>query len=364
MDIDSAMNQKKSKKNKPFKKKMGGAMKRRFQYLKFKGLSVERAAELAAYSTKTRDEHLTSEKKALLLLKTKGQEEGGNRAPKRRKANTTLSPQEIQEGIRRTKIATTPTSSKQTSKQTRPSYSDTVKAIKIGVVPREHPTTKLSTEDMNSIISEIKQLIVKQRTGVIKPNCTRLPQLKAGWMVLHCEDKATAGCILQQNIGTSRDCRLVEEEDFPKEHVLVGYFQGSADDTNATILGMIQGQNNDLNAESWMVLHRENQKTCAVVTAEVDDTSMEQRKKVNYTVKYGFGQKVVLKRKGGRLRNHSESESSNQRCPPNPTQTQPSTSTQMQPRKVAKPVRRGEEATNKDAGRSADSASTSSNVQK
>jgi hypothetical protein len=239
-----------------------------------------------------------------------------------------------------------------------------VKAIKVGVVPREHPTTKLNTEDLNSIIGEIKQLIVEQRTGAIKPNFTRLPQLKAGWMVLHCEDKATADWVLQQDIGASRDCRLVEEKDFPKEHILVGYFQGSADDTNETILGMMQGQNNDLNAESWKVLHRENQKTCAVVTAEVDDTSMEQLKKVNFTVKYGFGQKVVLKRKGGRLQDRSKSESSNQRRQSNPTQKQPSTSTRTQPRKVATPIRRGKEAKDKGVGQSAGSASTSSNVQK
>lgn len=272
-----------------------GGMRRRFQYLRFKGLPEDRALELAAYTATDRDAHTTPEEQQLLKAVVKSDVDG--RAPKRKKPNTTLSPQETSKDQKRPRATNTPPQLKHNPKHPGPSFSDTVKAVRMAIVPLDYPKTKLTDEDFKSLTADVKQKIFEQRREATKPNFTRLPQIKAGWMILHCEDRATADWVKSQHIGREKLCKIVEEADFPKEQTLVGFFQGSAEEENDMILGMVQGQNKDLDTESWKVLHRENHNTCAELTIELDSRSAEQLKAMKYTVRYGFGQKVTLRPK-------------------------------------------------------------------
>lgn len=169
--------------------------------------------------------------------------------------------------------------------------------VKVAVVPRNFPYRRLSAEEIASIRSKVLYCIGEQKSAVIKPKFTRQYTIRAGWLIFYCADHETAAWLREIRIWPDFDCTTRDEANFPKQPTVTGYFEASADLKTETILAIIQGQNTNLLATAWHEVRRSSIKSCAVLTLEIDPTSLDQLKSMNFVIDYGFGQKIKLKPK-------------------------------------------------------------------
>jgi hypothetical protein len=114
-------------------------------------------------------------------------------------------------------------------------------------------------------------------------------------MVFHCSDKETADWLRAQDYWELTGLRTLEEKDFPKSSLMVGYFKQSATLKTDTILGCIEAQNRGLPATRWVLKARKDEVSLAILTLEVDYASTEWLKAKNFTVDFGMGQLVRLR---------------------------------------------------------------------
>jgi Domain of unknown function (DUF4780) len=272
--------------NRRIKRKMGGAMKKRYHFFCKQGLSEEEAYEKA--KTQWRPVKAKSPKKPS-TEGPKGPAQSKLEGGKRNHPDTTISPPEPSK--RRKTAGIDPNQ----NRKPKPTRNVGINAVKIGIFAKSYPERKLTEEDLSQIKQEIEKLIGEQKDRPLKPTFKQLPSRRSsGWIIFHCSNRETADWLKALKLWKDRECNPLEEEDFPKEHTLTGYFLSSADKTSELILAMVQGQNSNLSTANWKILNRIEEKTCLILTIEVDQPSFEGLRELNFWIDFGFGQRVKL----------------------------------------------------------------------
>lgn len=175
----------------------------------------------------------------------------------------------------------------------KPLFSEVAGSVKIGLVPLEYPKVKMTKDDPEKAMEVLKKLICEQKTGTIKPVFACRPFLRNGFLVLICSNKETAEWTKQQQTALcSMGVTVVEEDYFPDKSTLTGYFRGAMEDSNDTILELVEGQNACLEASKWCVVNRRNTNEHAVLTLLVNQESLVVLKQNKFLVNFGFGLKV------------------------------------------------------------------------
>lgn len=71
--------------------------------------------------------------------------------------------------------------------------------------------------------------------------------------------------------------------------ILVAYLPGNRQYTTKKSLGLIEAQNNDLNATNWRVLRRTSEYLLELLTISVDIQSVERLRKMGFVINIKFG---------------------------------------------------------------------------
>lgn len=262
---------------KPRRERLNGAAKRRLKYLIGKGMDEETARIKCKEPMSAKSDN-------------KGQANLPSRGGKRNRSDTTVTPQADKKA--KTNHGAIPKTTTQ-----RPSYSEMAASVKIGIIPATYPDRKLTEEEIIHLRREVLQLIYEQRDQTVKPRFTQGASAKSGWMIFHCADEETANWLRTQALWVNEELVAINEDRFPNAHVLVGYFKHSAEESSDFILGVVKGQNDDLDTSSWKVLNRRNDGHLAILAVEVNDTAFNTLKTRDFLVHYAYGQKVRLKPK-------------------------------------------------------------------
>uniref|UniRef100_A0A6P7GZL4 Uncharacterized protein LOC114348936 n=1 Tax=Diabrotica virgifera virgifera TaxID=50390 RepID=A0A6P7GZL4_DIAVI len=186
--------------------------------------------------------------------------------------------------------------------ENKPSYGQVAAAIRVGIMPKNHPESSLTVEQLAATKEKILEKIVElDPKATIRPKFSNL-QFRPGWMLLSCADKATVEWLksiiqeLQPQEGIS--LRLEEESNIPHSEIFVTYLPDSLNTTNAKILRFLEVQNEDLNSQNWRVVRRVDKGPTVELTLSMDPNSAERVKQNGYKANYKFGQVRILPKKG------------------------------------------------------------------
>lgn len=272
--------------------KLNGAAKKRFAWLMKKGVKREEALVKCRIPINTREETAQKRENPKTNQQAEPNTSKASRGNKRNRSNTSISPQETTKRVKANPEQTQPRNSSS------PSFSSVVKpCIKIGIAPKTYPEAKLDEKGAEDIRKDILKQIFEQRDGTVKPKFTRGSSNKSGWMILYCADETTAQWIKNLKIWPIKELKAMEEKDFPTEHVLMGYFSNSTEDSSEFILGVLKGVNDNLKTEDWRVLNRKEDRKTKLVSLllEVDAESVKVIASANFQLDYGMGQRVKFR---------------------------------------------------------------------
>jgi len=274
LEGEEELTKKLQKLNTADKMRMSGAAKKRFRYLRQKGLSVEEARN-----------------EALKPIERKTPTTGPKVTSKRGRS-TGSTPEATAKRVKKAPgPSTTPI---------RASYSQAAQAVKMGIIPEGYPEAQLTPEQnellLEAIMVEVRIVGMK---GTLRPSFRQVHH-RPGWLALSCGDRATADWLktishkLQPWEGAK--LKVEEEANLPHSEIMVGYFPGSQTYSAETILETIQSQNN-LQATGWRVLRKVPAGPKMEVTFAMDSRSAEVLKELKWALNYRFGQ-VTLRAKG------------------------------------------------------------------
>lgn len=212
-----------------------------------------------------------------------------------------------------------------------PSYKEVIAPVKVGFESKHFPRKTLERDEINQLRKEVLKLIFDQRNLSVEPRFTQEPTVKAWGLIFYCANTATAHWLKNQEEWKKRDLVPINEQQFPSGYVFVLNFEHSSEYETEFILGMIDGQNNGLEASSWKVLNRKNNDHVALITVETNEATFETLKKADFLIHYAYGQKIKweLKKVIRKVTKPEPSTSSNSNPTPesgNQNEVQPSTS--------------------------------------
>jgi hypothetical protein len=173
------------------------------------------------------------------------------------------------------------------------SFKQAVEGKKVGILHQGFPEDSLSNDQMKAIQEAILQKIVDLEEGSVKPKFLG-STYRAGWMVLNCENEATAKWLLD-HVGTlspweGAKLKAVEKKDLPKAIIVNAFFPDSVEDNNERILKLLRGQNDGLSTAGWRILRRTQEGSAVHLTMSIDGPSCENLKKIGYKASFKFGQ--------------------------------------------------------------------------
>ncbi|XP_055527463.1 uncharacterized protein LOC129720077 [Wyeomyia smithii] len=139
-------------------------------------------------------------------------------------------------------------------------------------MPKEYPTSVLSTTMMELIEESILAKVVEQRKEKFKPKFTNC-RFKSEFMVIKCQNEDTAewlkGIAPKIKPWETADLMVVDSKSIPRPEILAVFFPKSGKNDNETILALIEGHN-DIATDSWRVLKRKPIKNHAQLILSVD----------------------------------------------------------------------------------------------
>uniref|UniRef100_A0A6P7H0E5 Uncharacterized protein LOC114348780 n=1 Tax=Diabrotica virgifera virgifera TaxID=50390 RepID=A0A6P7H0E5_DIAVI len=162
--------------------------------------------------------------------------------------------------------------------ENKPSYGQVAAAIRVGIMPKNHPESSLTVEQLAATKEKILEKIVElDPKATIRPKFSNLP-IQTG---LDASE-------LQPQEGIS--LRLEEESNIPHSEIFVTYLPDSLNTTNAKILRFLEVQNEDLNSQNWRVVRRVDKGPNVELTLSMDPNSAARVKQNGYKANYKFGQ--------------------------------------------------------------------------
>ncbi|XP_037935015.1 uncharacterized protein LOC119669259 [Teleopsis dalmanni] len=178
---------------------------------------------------------------------------------------------------------------------TKPSYSLAVKGVRLGFTSADSAGTSLSTEQITLLQEAIIDVAIEQHNDEIQPEFEGcLP--RTGWLLIVCSDTKTAKWVKQFS-GHKRGLAInaVEEKDFPRTHVVRGYFPQSLTLSNEKVLATI-GTQNKFSTKRWKVIRRLTQDQMLHLVFVIDDESMRKLSELKGRIAYRFGHlRLMLK---------------------------------------------------------------------
>ncbi|XP_037959113.1 uncharacterized protein LOC119688510 [Teleopsis dalmanni] len=181
---------------------------------------------------------------------------------------------------------------------TKPSYSLAVKGVRLGFTSADPAGTSLSTEQITLLQEAIIDVAIEQHNDEIQPEFEGcLP--RTGWLLIVCSDAKTAEWVkkFSGHIGAKSGLALnvVEEKDFPRTHVVRGYFPQSLTLSNEKVLATI-GTQNKFSTTRWKVIRRLTQDQMLHLVFVIDDESMKKLSELKGRIAYRFGHlRLMLK---------------------------------------------------------------------
>jgi hypothetical protein len=272
------------------RKRLSGAQRRRMRFLRDRrGHSTEEAKRLCLQPLPPREDHPPpslppppqphGERERRGQKQTpKGERQASNPGSKRPRSDTTT-PEEAQKkrsrGQGSSNAEPNPSGVHDTKK---PSYKHAVEGIRVGILPSRFPDELLSSERMEEVKNNILKQILSCETDPIRPAFWGIYQ-RQGFLVLICKNAATADWLKTriESLQTweGANLKVVDEGEIPKAKVLMAYFPGSSQDSSETILKYLQCQNEGLQATSWKILNRIDDRGTAQLVLAVDPRSAE-----------------------------------------------------------------------------------------
>lgn len=193
-----------------------------------------------------------------------------------------------------------------------PTLAETVRSIKIGILPPDFPEVIWTTEQITAVQKSILDRVFEGRTGPVKPHFAG-HKFMPGWLKINCLDNETVAWLrsevpaLQPWEGAA--LKVVDEADVPRSKIFVGYFPSSASWQDDRILGQIEAQNADLRVSEWRVLNRLQKGDLVELAVALDPLSADTVEKLGYKVFYGFGWALFRQRhRGNRTKDASNPE--------------------------------------------------------
>lgn len=182
----------------------------------------------------------------------------------------------------------------------KPSYSQVLSGVKLGVISDDPAKKQLSGEDLAAIKKAILEEMM-ENDGVERQPEFESINFKAGWLTTSCTNESTAKWVRDKFEGVKARCglkiALVEQNEFPKTCVVNGYFGDSSSDKNESILALIQSQNN-LPAKQWSVITRSTEGKMEHLVLGLDEPSYKALEEKGGRIAYKFGHiRMMLSKK-------------------------------------------------------------------
>lgn len=156
-----------------------------------------------------------------------------------------------------------------------PSYAETAGMIRVGIIPKGYPMTRLDLDEQKAIegaiIGELHKL-PDDGPQVRFQGCS----FKPGWIVVKCADEASRVWlkeIIDKLHPIGKDVVAVEGVDIPKPNTATAFFPGCSLQAEE-ILRVLHSQNRMLPTGNWKVLNRSVTAQGTMLTVAMDDISV------------------------------------------------------------------------------------------
>lgn len=283
------------------KVKLNGAARKRFKWLMSHGHSAEEARSLAIQKLNPAEKPTKRGRSEDTTPRAEGS--------KKRARTDVPTPSGEKERLARTKAPKAQ------------SYKQALEAVKIALLPRDFPQTLLTEEQLGSIQEAVLEEILQAVD--VKPSFLGTT-FKPGWLLLRCANRDTSEWIRKiaptLKPWEGADLRAVEESEFPRSQLMVGYFPNSSEDDNERVLKLIARQNEGLDVSNWRVLNTRKNGTVLTMTLSIDLHSAEVLKGLSYKANFKFGQ-VTLRPTSGRKEAGNMGEASEPQAGPSGSST-------------------------------------------
>lgn len=178
-------------------------------------------------------------------------------------------------------------------KQTSLSYGEITSRRRVGIIPKDFPTTQLSTTQLDVLQEALLLRVEQQRNATMKPKFSNLIY-KSGHMVLICKDQETAEWVkeITPALNPLEGVELVamDEDKIQRPELIRAFFPQSAQYTDDRIKALIESQN-DLITNNWRVMQRLTPNNKHVVWVfNVDGPSMEKLIQSKFILNFRFGE--------------------------------------------------------------------------
>ncbi|KAG5879324.1 hypothetical protein JTB14_005056 [Gonioctena quinquepunctata] len=226
--------------------RLSGAARKRFEFLIKQGLPVE---ETRVESVEPVKKESTSDKR-LKRVRSETKTPDGQLKKKAREAEKGSS----------------------ASMPTKPTSSEVTGGVKVGILPKNY-------------LEVLKE-------GGHKASFPQLAQ-QTSWVALMCALNTTMQWLESTNeninLWEGVELRVVEEAEMSHNEILVAHLPGSQGYSTEKILGLIEAQNESINATNWMVLRRASDGPLELLTLSVEHQSAERLRKTVFFMNYKFG---------------------------------------------------------------------------
>lgn len=174
----------------------------------------------------------------------------------------------------------------------KPTYSQALSCIKLGITPVDPVKNPLSPEEMETVKKALKKELRENEDAEKHPEFEAIT-FKAGWITVTCSNEDTAVWLKARfdkvKVTSGLDIILVEQDKFPKTFIINGFFGSSGDETNGDILSYIGNQNKGLSAKTWTVISRTKEGHLDHLVMGIDEVSWKALSALGGKIAYQFG---------------------------------------------------------------------------
>lgn len=169
------------------------------------------------------------------------------------------------------------------------------------VASADFPKTFLTKEQMDQFKSAILEQVVQQKDAELKPHFKNCVEAN-GYLRVECADENTCqwlkDTVAKLEVPEELSLKVDTEMELLKGDVYTGHFADSRKDSNETIFGFIESQNDGIVTSEWAVITRKDvgDEQKVELLFAVDEESADAIRKLNFELNYKFNT-IRLRRK-------------------------------------------------------------------
>lgn len=186
-----------------------------------------------------------------------------------------------------------------------PKFSEVVSKTKLGIASARNGSLSAAHLDLvkTAVLEEVLKNKDRSKEIIFEG---AIP--KGGWIQFICKDNNTASWLRKSFPSivkaTKLDLKILEQDDFPKPHIVHGIFPDHKEWSNERILSHIAAQNALPSAKTWQVVRRSNEGKVQSIVFGIDSDSLKILEKKNFDIGVGFNR--IKMRMSKRSRNDGE----------------------------------------------------------